>query len=91
MENLLTTSFYYKEFPKLIVDFLKENKQIGLVLEEERTDQISIGVKKIYNQKVMDISENINKQYTAKEKSGYTREEAVKDFLEAKAQIEKVL
>jgi hypothetical protein len=92
MENLLISSFSYEDFPKLIGDFLKENKKIGLILEEkESTNQISIGVQKIYTQRVMDISENINKKYAYKEKDGYTREEAVKDFLAAKAEIERIL
>ncbi len=92
MKNLLETSFSFQDFPRPIVDFLKNNKKIGLVLEEKLdTDIINIGVKKIYNRKVMELSEDIDRKYAIKEKNGYTKEEAINDFLEVKREIEKLL
>jgi hypothetical protein len=73
---------FERVIPPAIVNFLHKHKNIKLILEHNpKTDQIQIAIKKIYSQNVQDVL------VLAKEKIGYSREDAAEYFLYAQDEI----
>ncbi len=74
--------------PSSFKEFLKNNNNILLILERNpETDKVQVGVKKIYSQEAKDILKEARQGRIARNKADYSREDAVRDFLEAQDEI----
>lgn len=74
--------------PSSFKDFLKNNKNILLILERNpETDKVRVGVKKIYSPEARNILKEARRNRIARKNAGYSREDAIRDFLEAQDEI----
>jgi len=95
MEQIKTTEFALGEIeqhPEIITDFFRKNKRVCLILQkDEESNTIHIGIRKVYSKQVTELLEGVYKKYTEKKKKGYSREQAIQDFLDAQKEISKYL
>lgn len=77
-----------RAIPAVIVDFLRQHANVALVFEcNPQSNSIQVGIKKMYSQDVQRTATESKHALTEAEKSGYSEEDAMNDFMEAQKEI----
>ena len=74
--------------PPAIVTFLQRHENVALVFERDpQSGNIRVGVRKVYRRETKRTLESAKQALAAKEKAGYSKEDAFKEFWEAQDEI----
>ena len=76
----------FKNHPEIVIDALSESKNVSIMLRRDE-DQVYVYFKKNLDDKTYAILSDAKAEYKRKKEKGYTREQAFRDFMEAREEI----
>ncbi|MBM3236187.1 hypothetical protein FJZ31_07790 [Candidatus Poribacteria bacterium] len=95
MEEVSEKSQYFliedvRKNPELIAELLFKEQDVSVILEK-RGNRVRYTYLKTYDKETVRILEEVKSEYRKIKEKGYTREQAFKDFTDARREINKYL
>lgn len=81
---------YFKSHPELIIEALAQGHDLSLMLKREG-NQVFVYSPRRYSEQVNDILDSAKLEYQRKKSEGYSREQALHDFMQAQQEMSQYL